>query len=623
MNKDRNKMFTLQKIISILDTLSMDTQLDFANSLMNLGKDIYLNGLSDVNPSLGTMSVINYIHDTIGLVLSSGLDDLPIIKENLIQHFLDIDNSDVPVARKDNFMTEANITLYNPTFDPGNDTAVCVEIGNKIAGITFSAKGIQSLLAESNLYATQDNIIDTVIGSGVILAGDSDEVFTPKEYAEALEVHYSNKLDEPIYKNTSITYRRMIEGYKNMKPMIKSANEDRFKNRTDSELRRMLLDVWTASNRPAEFERDNMPYMTREEVIEAIEAQERQPVNTKAAVDDIIQSYVGLTAEDIIDYTIKRSYDDTELGMEETIGLQDDYSFATDLATGEDAKLLDSDGVPVPVTISGIKEALSVDDVVETFDGSIKIEATEDGYLVVAITESDYVEEFFSNTELDDAIEFFMEQLTTETLSVEGSLETHAASGEITDLSVPTKEEFEEAKQILAMEEEKRLQFSTLLDAYTQKLMNELGMTPDSDMQYKRALEIVLRKIRNFKRSIVKLSDTRYAEIASQISGGTASIAKFRTVVKEHFDAEMSVIKELEKKAKTPEWGKTFLKIKDIEKGTEQGHPEVYIKDEDLPNKQSADARIQELLDVSNMLDEILQMETQLNEDLHNISTIV
>jgi hypothetical protein len=622
-----------------LDILRDETDtIQASKKLLQLINVLRTEGLAEFT-SVSIDTILGYMYSALDILYQADVNDIENVIDDMISKIDSAINSRSDSERayalreRNSHMlnnTPSKVALFNPHFDEGADTSTCVEIDGKIAGLAFSVKGIQKILRSNNLIVDDEFVRRTAARNGVLISEDSDEVYSPGEYANALQAAFSDRLENRICAGSRYTYAMLVEGYRTLdnktaKSKIRTASEPYLDNLTTSQLRQLLLDTWMASNRAARFNRDKINYMDRDELIEAIKAQEQVPISTDAAFNSLMEEFDSRSGMDVLRYTAKQlklavdDYDELMLS-----GKTRDY-------------LIDGDGATVNDSPESIKAALVQTGAVQTTDGSISIEQGVDEYIVTYFNDTGVVEDFhagytpesgsiydmleetevFKGAELEEAIEFFIDLLSRSSLMA--TAKTGVPGIEVTDLSAPTTEEFNEAKEILRMEMEKREKLAKAVAEFTQSLQKELGIGTLSKAQYDRAVEIVFRKIRNFKRGMVKISEDRYARLTTKEVGGSSSLPLLREALAKHFDVEMTVIKNIEKTAVTEKWNKQFMEI--FEPATNkvvQSEPNVYV--EMPPEKKAAIADESGIMNSVSMfgelLDEILRIEEQINSEL-------
>lgn len=623
------------KILSMLDNIAQsNNEKEAAVALTRLASDLELYGVAATGMNISGTTLIQYIYDSImALVAGNDVSTIVYMLRDKIQAAfnepLKQENYAMANNQEGSMEKDAHVVMYNPEFDPGADTATCIEINGTIAGLAFSVTGIQSLLKKADIHVSDEYIRRTAAANGVIIAEDSSSVFKPVEYATELEKTFASQLDKPVCKGSKITYRTLIAGYRNMQPLsATAASGDFFETKSNSQLRMLLLDTLRRSQRPAQFDITRLNYMNREELIDAIHEQEAVIVKNAALEEDVIDSdeWTGdladsadfmdegtsYTFSDLLDYADQ--IDDSELsyGFEEPSTYQG---------------LIDDTGTPIDMGTDSIQNAvIGLGGLVQTDDGAFALEKTPEGYEVSSSL--DDIVEIFSEQELDNAIEYFQELLARHNITAmqRGREKIAASLKEVTDLSkVPTKEEVEWAKKVLNAEYEKQQALAKAIADFKVEMEKKLGISELSEPEMIRAQEIILKKLHNFKSQMMKISDKRRILLQTVQAGGTQTVAQFAKKIAEHFGAELSVIKNIQKQSTTPTWEKEFPVIMDDETGDSHAF-DMYINKTLNPPKKShriATASFENFLNWANDffegLQTIVEMENTLNTELSHI----
>jgi hypothetical protein len=342
-----------------------------------------------------------------------------------------------------------------------------------------------------------------------------------------------------------------------------------------------------ASNRPAKFNKDKINYMTREELIEAIEAQEVTPVETKKAAKYTWADVFNAAEDSILS---------DERGMEE--------EFNPEILFNGDEMPLSDNG------INTIKSTVSTPDgSVQTYDGSVLIVNNGDSFLVSSSQDDIY--EVFEMEEIDDAVDYFQEILTRNNIT--------RTAGEVKDPSIPPMADVNWAKQVLVAHIEKRQAFAEALAVARAEIEKNLKMADLSNAEYARAEEIILRKLQAIKTGTYKIADDLYATIKEEVSGGSDSIKSFAEEVVKEFGIEKAMIDTIKARAKTPVWDKHTLLLKI--KGKDQPGGAYFRKDRE-PEKKASTEDFQAIMNwVNNLFDgfsEYYNTEKQILDFLHS-----
>lgn len=512
---------TVPQLYAIVDFISeVPDRSEAIRMLSSLSDSIKLHGIRATASALSINSIAGYVDGAIGLLVKGNsidtiVGDLKVKLSSAINERSELPDIPYALSRQPSRVEgkAVNVAFYNPTFDPGSDTATCIELDGKVAGLAFSTDGIQNILRSAGVYLNNDDIQQLTAEAGVFISEDNDDTYTPQEYANGLYKEFSDKLSERIVKGSTITYGQMIEGYKKMAEKNTTAAENYYDNLTTSQLRTLLLDTWVSSNRPAKFNKDKINFFTREELIEAIEDQEVQPVETKKS------------------YTIA-----------------DIFKIAEDQLMNEDYSIGNDNPIPF-MSRDEIKRELINNHVIQDPDSDVLIELNGD--IINVASPTDNINEVFGGEELDDAIDFYQELLSRNNL-------THTA-GEVKDPSVPAKQDVEWAKGYITTYLEKQKAYNEAIAIATAEVRKKLNMADLSPAEYARAEEIILRKVAAVKTGTLKIAEDLYATMKMSLSGGSDSIKEFGELVAEAFNIEKSLIDQIKQKAKTPVWEKHQL----------------------------------------------------------------
>jgi len=148
-----NVIVTPTQIIAALDYYSeMDDTDSIVGELHKLARSIKDNGIYASTLSLSIDTITGFIYDAIDSLKNGNEVDntLANLSARISVAFNGIETN----VKVGNVM-ESQITLYNPSFDPGMDTSTCVEVDGKLIGLAFSVNGIQKLLSNAGVHVSE------------------------------------------------------------------------------------------------------------------------------------------------------------------------------------------------------------------------------------------------------------------------------------------------------------------------------------------------------------------------------------------------------------------------------------------------------------------------------------